>query len=188
MRYLFPSLGWFSAFFLFAAPAQAVLIEFSAAEGLSIRNLAADPPGTGSTNFSLDGANFSGGEVASAGIGNLYASPPASYVFFAPGMITFDLPVSDISFFFVDTDNAMSFSATAFDGANNFLATVFSNDPTFLGDPGNFVSFAGFADVARIEFEGGLIDNVSFAVSEPALLLLFASGLLGLGAVRRRHR
>ncbi|MCI0465280.1 MAG: hypothetical protein L0Z62_50805, partial [Gemmataceae bacterium] len=138
--------------------------EFSTAEGLLIRRLfAGDAPGTGSTEFTLNGASFSGGEVVSRGFGPAYASAPAAFV---PGpegaTITFDTPAEQVRFFFTHLPGDAPGAATAFDEEGDVIATVQSNQATFLGDPGNFVTLSGEQRIARVVINGGMIDNVTF--------------------------
>ncbi len=148
----------------FESVAQLAVTEFSTAEGLAIRRLFADdPPGTGSTEFALNGASFSGGEVISRGFGPAYASAPAALV---PGpdgaTITFDTPAEQVRFFFTHLPGDAPGTATALDEAGNVIATVESNQATFLGDPGNFVTLSGEQQIARVVISGGMIDNVTF--------------------------
>ncbi len=140
------------------------VVRFSPAEGLAVRNIpAGNPPGTGSTTFSLQGANFSGGEVVFAGVGALYASPPQAYkIGNTGGTITFDEPVDLARFFFVHESGDTTKTATAFDAAGNVVATATSRPPSFLGDSLNFVTLVGTAKIARIEVSGGKIDDVRF--------------------------
>ena len=178
----------FSSFILFAwvalsAPltAEIITIQFSQAEGLNVRSLpAGNPPGTGSTDFTLSGASFTGGEVFFAGNPPLYASAPSSYgLGGAGGEINFATPVTDLSFFFVDSGPNAQFQATAFDEAGNSLGTVFSNNPTFLNDPNNFVSFGSQAQVSRVVLTGGVIDNVTFTPEPSTLALWGVCALVG---------
>ncbi len=148
----------------FETVAQLAVTEFSTAEGLAIRRLfAGDPPGTGSTAFTLNGASFSGGEVVSRGFGPAYASAPAAFV---PGpggaTITFDTPAEQVRFFFNHLPGDAPGTATAYDADGNAIATVQSNEATFLGDPGNFVTLSGKQRIARVVINGAMIDNVTF--------------------------
>jgi hypothetical protein len=141
------------------------ITEFSAEEGLAIRFIfLGDPPGTGSTVFSINGANFSGGEVAARAIGEFYASAPTAYV---PGpegaTIAFDTPVRQVRFFFTHFPGDSPATATAFDAAGNVVAVAHSHEPTFIGDPGNFVTLKGAQPIVRVVIQGGMIDNVSFS-------------------------
>lgn len=140
------------------------VVRFSPAEGLTVRNIpAGNPPGTGSTTFSLQGANFSGGEVVFAGVGALYASPPQAYkIGETGGTITFDEPVDLAQFFFVHESGDTTKTATAFDAAGNVVATATSRPPSQLNDPLNFVTLVGSAKIARIEISGGKIDDFRF--------------------------
>ncbi len=149
----------------FETVAQLAVTEFIAAEGLAIRRLPfGDPAGTGSSVFSLNGANFAGGEVTFFGIPPAYASAPTTYVAGPDGAtITFDTPVEQVRFFFVHFPGAPTGTATAYDAAGNVVAVVQSNQTTFIGDPGNFVTLAGDQKIARVVIRGGMIDNVSFS-------------------------
>ncbi|MCI0359621.1 MAG: hypothetical protein L0211_14185 [Planctomycetaceae bacterium] len=143
------------------------VIRFSPAEGLAVRNIpAGNPPGTGSTTFSLQGANFSGGEVVFAGVGALYASPPQAYKIGATGgLVTFDQAVDLAQFWFIHEPGDTTKTATAFDAAGNVVATATSRAPSFLNDPLNFVTLVGTAKIARIEISGGKIDDFRFVRS-----------------------
>ncbi len=148
----------------FETVAQLAVTEFSTAEGLTIRRLfAGDPPGTGSTEFALNGASFAGGEVVSRGFGPAYASAPAAFV---PGpdgaTITFDTPAEQVRFFFNHLPGDAPGTATAFDAKGNVVATVESRETTFIGDPGNFVTLSGEQKIARVVIDGGMIDNLTF--------------------------
>ena len=146
------------------------VIGFSTEEGLAIRDVpGGDAAGSGSSNFTLFGATFTGGEVTQTGTPGMHASLPASYVFGAEGgSITFATPVSGIEFFFVDDTVNASFTATAYDTAEVTagtapLATVTSHVPTTLAAESNFVSFDDSLRISRIDFSGGAIDDFRFA-------------------------
>jgi len=148
----------------FESVAKVLVTEFSAAEGLTFRRLfAGDPPGTGSTEFALNGARFTGGEVTFRAFGAAYASAPAAYV---PGpegaTISLDTPAKQVRFFFTHLPGDAPGTATAFDEEGNVIATVESNLATFIGDPGNFVTLSGERPIARIVVNGAMIDNVAF--------------------------
>ncbi len=143
---------------------EAPVTEFSLAEGLSFRlAFLGQPPGTGSTVFALNGANFSGGEVTVQAVGAAYASPPGAYV---PGpggaTVTFDAPAGEVRFFFTHLPGDTPGTATAFDADGNVVATAQSNAVTFVGDPGNFVTLSGARPIARVVVTGGMIDNLSW--------------------------
>ncbi len=148
----------------FETVAQLAVTEFDEAEGLAIRRIfLGDPPGTGSTEFTLNGASFAGGEVTSRGFGPAYASAPAAYVPGADGAtITFDTPAEQVRFFFNHLPGDAPGTATAFDEEGNVIATVESRETSFIGDPGNFVTLSGERPIARVVVNGGMIDNVSF--------------------------
>ena len=192
-RLTLPIVGAFVALaFMATSQSQAapiITIQFSEAEGLSVRSIpGGDAAGTGSTVFSLNGANFSGGEVTFAANPPFYATPPASYLVGGNGLVTFDTLVRSVSFFFVDA-GAPEFIATAFDRRGNAIATATSNDATNLNDPNNFVTLEGSnRAIARVEITGGSVDNFTFQeVPEPAGLALLAMGLAALGFASRRR-
>lgn len=114
----------------------------------------------GTTTFSFQGSNWSGGMVASVGNGALYASGAFSYMNAMLGEVTFDSPVDSATFFYVHT--ATPGTATAYDAGGAVLASVPSNSATFFGDPTNFVTLDPAAPIARIEFAVGVVDSFSF--------------------------
>jgi hypothetical protein len=149
----------------FETVAKLAVTEFIAAEGLAIRQVPlGDPPGTGSSVFARNGANFAGGEITFFGIPPAYASAPTTYVTGPNGAtITFDKPVAQVRFFFVHFPGAPRGTATAYDAAGKVVAVAQSNQTTFIGDPGNFATLAGKRPITRVVINGGMIDNVSFS-------------------------
>src|SRR5262245_3436135 len=147
----------------FETVANLAVTEFIAAEGLAVRQVPlGDPPGTGSSVFARNGANFAGGEITFFGIPPAYASAPTTYVTGPAGStITFDRPVAQVRFFFVHFPGAPMGTATAYDAAGRVVAVAQSTQTTFIGDPGNFVTLAGKRPIARVVINGGMIDNVS---------------------------
>jgi hypothetical protein len=49
-----------------------------------------------------------------------------------------------------------------YDAAGNIVAVAHSNQPTFIGDPGNFITLKGSQPIVRVVVSGGMIDNASF--------------------------
>ncbi len=119
----------------------------------------------GATSFSFRGSNWSGGIVATEGSPPLYASGAWSYeVPTGPALVTFDNPVTDISFFYVHGNGFAAGTATAMAGNGAVLGTVNSNIITSFGDQANFESFSTTEPIASIEFSAGVIDNFSFSL------------------------
>lgn len=157
-------------------------------------------PAPGHETFSYGGATFESGSIHGAGSPGLRASDPYGWqpaIGFINSVITFSVPVSEVSFFYThDDDNIFAGFASAYDAHGNLLATVASHAFTFPADPGNFVTLAGGGvEIAEIRFEAangafpgaGYVDNFSFViVPAPATAGLLLPGLAA--AARRRVR
>lgn len=126
----------------------------------------------GTSDFSLMGSNWSDGLITSEPqFPFLYASGNASYQIQVDGaVITFDEPVTDVSFFFVVGffDRAR---ATAFAVDGTELDTVTSAIATSRADPANFRSFDTDVPIARIEFaqrpdmDFASVDNFTYTIA-----------------------
>jgi hypothetical protein len=142
----------------------------------------------GATDFSVFGANFTGGEVVTEGILRLYASGHFAYEILPGGVdITFDNPVDMIDFFYVhDAAVEPAGGATVFDVDGNVLGTGESQNATFFADPANFLFFDPDVSIARVRLEGGHLDNFSFTtIPAPSVASLVL--IAGIGASRRRR-
>jgi hypothetical protein len=116
------------------------------------------------TDFDFMGSSWSGGFVATQGIGALYASGRFSYhVDDTVATVVFDPPVSEAEFFYVHGGNFGQGTATAFGTSGNMLGSVSSLAATRFNDPNNFVEFENTNEpIAMIQFDGGVIDNFEF--------------------------
>ena len=120
----------------------------------------------GTTEFSFMGSDWQGGIVRTERIPRLYASGAFSYeVPDGPARVSFVPPIESATFFYVHGSGFDAGTATAFDQADQVVATEDSRAATSFGDPANFVTLAGSAAIARIEFSAGVIDNFSFEVA-----------------------
>jgi len=120
-------------------------------------------PGNGEP-FSTMGSNWDGGFVGTQSVTAWYASGVQSFHVTADvANITFDAPVDRVEFFYVhDVTFFPPGTATAFDGADNAIGSVDSNNATGFGAPENFVTIDPVEPIARIEVTGGIIDNFEF--------------------------
>jgi len=126
----------------------------------------------GTSDFSFMGSNWSDGLITSEPqFPFLYASGNASYQIQLDGaVITFDEPVTDVSFFFVVGffDRAR---ATAFAVDGTELDTVTSAIATTRADPANFRSFDTDVPIALIEFaqrpdmDFASVDNFTYTIA-----------------------
>ena len=153
-----------------AAAQESVTINF---EGLG------DQPGSGDTDFSFMGSNWSGGEVETQGLAQLYSSGAFAYHPEPNATVTFDEPIDRVEFFWVHGGSAAPGTATAFNGSGDMLGSVDSNEATFFNDPANFETFDPSDAIARIEFSNGVIDDFTFvtggSTAAPGNLSLVAS-------------
>jgi len=140
-----------------AGPAveNAVTIRFDGGEGF----------GSGTTNFSFMGANFTGGTIRTLGDPDLYGSGLFAYEVSPSSAvnITFDSPVDLLQLFFVKR-GAGSTLLSAFDAQDNIVGTATASQDT-AGGSVQTVSLSG--TVSRIEVvhtgDGdGWIDNFTF--------------------------
>ncbi len=122
---------------------------------------------SGTSTFSFMGANWEGGSVVTLFNPPLYASGSFSYIVQGgSASVTFDVPVTNVRFFFVQSGGANTATALAADGS--VLGTANSNPPTTPGDPNNFVEISSTQLIDSIEFSGGVIDNFSFTIGAAA--------------------
>ncbi len=122
----------------------------------------------GTTDFSYQGSNWTGGIVDSQGILPLYASGFFSYhIDLNGGEVTFDEPLDSVEFFYVHGFGFAEGTATAFDADDNVIGEVDSNEATFFADPRNFETMDPDEGIARIEFSGAIIDNFTFTTLPP---------------------
>ena len=128
----------------------------------------ADVTSNGTTDFSFNGSNWTGGQVvSSSGFGGLFASRPGGYLINTTGgQVTFDDPVNSVSFYYTHGQGGvLAGTASAFDAVGNPIDTSPSGNASpgnLDGDPDNFVSFSSNALISRVEFSGGLIDDFNF--------------------------
>ena len=160
------------------APAGTVTTDPSSAAVASTElfdNIAA-----GTTSFSDGVASFSGGTVFAPPSGDsaLLASGTQAYNASSnPGEVDFSQPVSSASFFYVHGFGFAAGTATAFGVDGTVLGSVNSKAATTNGDPANFVTLSFAEPIARITFDGGVIDNFTFttAANDQAYLRQAAS-------------
>lgn len=94
------------------------------------------------------------------------------------------------SVFFSHSDSGDPITFRGFVGATEIVSQVVNGSNVGL------VNFSGFAGLDRVtinvagQFRDPDMDNLTFqaSVPEPASMLLFGAGLLGLGAIRRARR
>jgi hypothetical protein len=136
--------------------------------------------GAGISNFTYQGASFSGGTIFAPSSSALYASGTLAYnASSGSAEVDFSLPVSSVSFFYVHGSGFAAGTATAFGADGSVLGTVGSKAATTNDDPNNFVTLGGFAQpIARITFSGAIIDNFTFttAANNQAFLVRVLSG------------
>jgi hypothetical protein len=126
----------------------------------------------GTSDFSFMGSNWSDGLITSEPeFPFLYASGNSSYLIRTDGaVITFDEPVTDVSFFFVVGFFDLA-TATAFAADGTELGTVSSAFATTRADPANFRNFDTEVPIARIEFaqrpvmDSASVDNFTFTIA-----------------------
>jgi len=118
----------------------------------------------GATTFSFGSANWSGGDVHTAGVAAQYASGSFAYRVQTTAQVTFDRNIDSVTFFYIHTPADSAGVATAYDSlvGGNVIGTATSNVQTFGGDPANFMTIDPGAAIRRIEFSGGKIDNFAF--------------------------
>jgi hypothetical protein len=118
----------------------------------------------GASTFSFGSANWSGGDVHTAGITALYASGLFAYRVQSAAQVTFDRHIDSVTFFYVHQTADPAGVATAYDSlvGGNVIGTATSNVQSFGGDPANFMTIDPGAAIRRIEFSGGKIDNFAF--------------------------
>ena len=145
------------------ATAQTTVTIFFDGEG---DELGITDPGT--TDFSYQGSNWTGGIVVTTGLLPLYASGAFSYhIDRAGGEVIFDEPVDSVDFFYVHGFGFPEGTATAFDADDNPIGEVDSNEATFFADPANFEVMDPDEGIVRIEFTGAIIDNFTFTTLPP---------------------
>ena len=142
------------------------------------------PNGNGKAIFSVGAANFSGGVSGVAGIRELYKSGTHAWMVNGgnTGTIQFGPNVTEVSFYAKAYSLADNTSViTAFDGANNLLASLILNST----DP--FTKFTVTGLIDRIEFVNNDSDSSrmnaldDFSVTTvpiPAAFWLFGTALL----------
>jgi hypothetical protein len=122
----------------------------------------ADAP-TAARNFRFDGSHWRGGRVATEAAPGLFASGAFHYAVPDSGAsVQFAPPVRDLSFFFVHGFGYAPGTATAYDASGQVLATAQSRRAGVFADAGNYVRPASASPVARVEFTGGVVDDVSW--------------------------
>ena len=135
-----------------AAAQQVVTTEFDGAEA---------PPG--SRDFAWSGATWEGGRIRTEGVPGLFAS---GAFFYEPGPqgaeVRFARPVQELRFFYAHGFGVPEGTATAYAADGSLLASVASGKAGVRGAPGNFVAFETAQPVARVRFEGGVVDSVSW--------------------------
>lgn len=121
----------------------------------------------GTSEFDFMGSSWTGGVIRTQGIPALYASGAFSYeVPEGPATVVFDQPASGIEFFFVHGGSVGEGTATAFDANGVALASASSSAGTQFGDPDNFVSFDTEEPIMAVEFDGGIVDNFTYTLSD----------------------
>ena len=145
----------------------------AAAEPVTIRFDGGEVP-VSSATFEHRGARFSGGRIATEGAPGLYASGAFYYDVTgkASGIaasgareVTFSTAATGVRFFFVHGFGHDAGTARAFDAEGNLVGTVESRRATYFGAPSNFASFDTATPIAKIAFDGGLVDDFTFEAS-----------------------
>lgn len=123
------------------------------------------PPGT--IDFSVGGADFYGGLVATLGIPALYASGSYSWevVLGIEATVDFHNAIDSIDFFFVHGTGIPPGEARVIGLEGQVLATFASVPSTFFNDPANYVAYSGEA-IARLEFTGGTVDALTYTTAD----------------------
>lgn len=151
-----------------AAAQQTVTTEFDGAEA---------PPG--SRDFAWSGATWQGGRIRTEGVPGLFAS---GAFFYEPGAdgaeVRFAQPVQELRFFYAHGFGVPAGVATAFAADGSVLGSVSSGKAGVRGAPENFVAFDTTQPVARVRFEGGVVDSASWK-AEPQEAVPFSTDVNG---------
>lgn len=141
-----------------AAAQQRVTVSFDGAEA---------PPR--SARFEFLGSRWTGGRIEADGLPGLNASGAFSYVSDGSAEVTFAQPVRALRFFYVHGFGKLQGRATAYHADGHPLGSVDSVRASFHGAPQAFVGFDTDAPVARVVFDGGIIDSFSYERADAGL-------------------
>lgn len=86
--------------------------------------------------------------------------------------LVFPEPVMNVELFYVHGDGVLPGTARAFNADGQLVDTVSSRKATSFGDSRNFVTFKTRAPIFMIEFDGGVVDNLTaepFTIDYPLI-------------------
>jgi hypothetical protein len=128
----------------------------------------ADAP-PAATAFEVAGARWSGGKVETEGVPGLFGAGSFHYEVQPGGaQVAFEPPARELRFFFVHGFGVVPGSARAYDAAGALLGSADSRKATTLGASDAFVSFDTTMPIARVAFDGGAVDSVSWKTQTQA--------------------
>lgn len=125
------------------------------------------PPGTRA--FAARGSRWQGGRIRTEGAPALSAS---GAFFYEPGPggaeARFDVPVTGLRFYYVHGFGVAEGTARAYAADGTELASTTSRAATLRAAPEGFTGFGTDQPVARVRFEGGVVDSVSWTAAPAA--------------------
>lgn len=126
----------------------------------------------GLSNFSVQGANWSGGVITETSSALRASGRMAYAVQSGQAKVLFDYPVMNVSFFFVHGEGVPAGAAIAYNADGRVLDTVSSRAASHLGDSRNFVRFNTKQPISAVVFSGGVIDKFKADEYSPDFFIL----------------